>query len=151
MPINRQLQRSIKIDKSHTIKSRLYHYFYIYFETCSIPTTETLVLLLLSILTLESADSIRFLYRHFLSKLTDKSLNAFYYACSYAIVAISYLNSQSSTFICLMPLWETTGVKSIVSRNFGLWSWIASNGASSLSRTVFPPPYSLPITVSATW
>ena len=35
-------------------------------------------------LALESADSIRFLYRHFLSKITEKSLNAFYYACSYA-------------------------------------------------------------------
>ncbi len=35
-------------------------------------------------LALEAADSIRFLYRHFLSKVTEKSLNAFYYACSYA-------------------------------------------------------------------
>lgn len=33
---------------------------------------------------LEAADSIRFLYRHFLSKVTEKPLNAFYYACSYA-------------------------------------------------------------------
>ena len=35
-------------------------------------------------LALEAADSLRFLYRHFLSKITEKSLNAFYYACSYA-------------------------------------------------------------------
>lgn len=35
-------------------------------------------------LALESADSIRFLYLHFLSKVTEKSLNAFYYACSHA-------------------------------------------------------------------
>ena len=34
-------------------------------------------------LALESADSIRFLYLHFLSKVTKKSLNAFYYACSH--------------------------------------------------------------------
>lgn len=33
---------------------------------------------------MESADSIRSLYRHFLSSITKKSLNAFYYACSYA-------------------------------------------------------------------
>ena len=33
---------------------------------------------------MESADSIRSLYRHFLSGITKKSLNAFYYACSYA-------------------------------------------------------------------
>lgn len=35
-------------------------------------------------LTLETADSIRFLYRHFPSKITEKSLNAFYYACFHA-------------------------------------------------------------------
>ena len=35
-------------------------------------------------LAMESADSIRSLYRHFLSGITKKSLNAFYYACSYA-------------------------------------------------------------------
>ena len=35
-------------------------------------------------LAMESADSIRSLYRHFLSSITKKSLNAFYYACSYA-------------------------------------------------------------------
>ena len=33
---------------------------------------------------MESAVSIRSLYRHFLSGITEKSLNAFYYACSYA-------------------------------------------------------------------
>ena len=39
---------------------------------------------MLSILAMESAHSIRFLYKHFLSAITAKSLNAFYYACSYA-------------------------------------------------------------------
>ena len=48
------------------------------------PTIETLFLLVLSILAMESAASIRSLYRHFLSGITEKSLNAFYYACSYA-------------------------------------------------------------------
>ncbi len=47
------------------------------------PTTETLFLLVLSILAMESACSIRLLYKHFLSGITKKSLNAFYYACSY--------------------------------------------------------------------
>ena len=41
-------------------------------------------MLVLAILAMESADSIRSLYRHFLSGITTKSLNAFYYACSYA-------------------------------------------------------------------
>lgn len=35
-------------------------------------------------LAVESTGSIRSLYRHFLSGITLKSLNAFYYACSYA-------------------------------------------------------------------
>ena len=64
----------------------------------------TLVLLLLSILTLESADSIRFLYRHFLSKITEKSLNAFYYACSYAKVDYSrFMNVTASMTLKLVP------------------------------------------------
>ena len=83
---------------------RLYHYFYKYFETCSTPTAQTLILLLLSIVALESADSIRFLYRHFLSKLTDKSLNAFYYACSYAKVDYSrFMNVTASMTLKLIP------------------------------------------------
>lgn len=38
---------------------------------------------------MESADSIRSLYRYFLSGITTKSINAFYYACSYAKVDCS--------------------------------------------------------------
>ncbi|WP_456320044.1 IS701 family transposase, partial [Petralouisia muris] len=83
---------------------RLYKYFYNYFETCSAPTAQTLILLLISILTLESADSIRFLYRHFLSKITEKSLNAFYYACSYAKVDYSrFMNVTVSMTLKLVP------------------------------------------------
>ena len=67
-----------------SIIGRLYNYFSVYFRTFTAPTAETLFLFVLSMLALESADSIRFLYRHFLSKITEKSLNAFYYACSYA-------------------------------------------------------------------
>ena len=55
----------------------------------SVPRAEKLFLLVLSILALESAHSIRFFYRHFLSGITKKSLNAFYYACSYAKVDCS--------------------------------------------------------------
>ena len=50
---------------------RLYQYFHIYFETFSAPTVDTLFLLVLSILVLESADSIRSLYRHFFSGITE--------------------------------------------------------------------------------
>ena len=66
-----------------TLIGRLHQYFLIYFETFSVPTADTLFLLILSILTSESAHSIRFLYQHFLSGITEKSLNVFYYACSY--------------------------------------------------------------------
>ena len=47
-------------------------------------------LLVLSILTLESVHSIRFLYHHFSSGITTKSLNTFYHACSYAKVDYSH-------------------------------------------------------------
>lgn len=53
---------------------------------------------------MESADSIRFLYRHFLSKITEKSLNAFYYACSYAKVDDSrFMNVTIPMALKLVP------------------------------------------------
>ena len=63
-----------------------------------------LFLLILSILALESAHSIRFLYRHFLSGITTKSLNAFYYACSYAKVDCSgFMNVTAKIALHLIP------------------------------------------------
>ena len=63
-----------------------------------------LFLLILSILALESAHSIRFLYRHFLSGITTKSLNAFYYACSYAKVDCSgFMNITAKIALHLIP------------------------------------------------
>lgn len=57
-----------------------------------------------SILAMESAHSIRFLYRHFLSGITEKSLNAFYYACSYAKVDYSkFMNVTASVALKLIP------------------------------------------------
>ena len=83
---------------------RLYRYFYTYFGTFSAPTIETLFLLVLSMIALEAADSIRFLYRHFLSGITEKSLNAFYYACSYAKVDYSaFMNVTVSMALKLIP------------------------------------------------
>ena len=68
------------------------------------PTAETLFLLVLSMLAMESADSIRSLYRHFLSSITEKSLNAFYYACSYAKVDYSrFMNVTASMALKLIP------------------------------------------------
>jgi len=61
-------------------------------------------LLILSILALESVHSIRFLYQHFLSGITEKSLNAFYYACSYAKVDYSrFMNTTARIALKLIP------------------------------------------------
>ena len=76
----------------------------IYFETFSVPTADTLFLLILSILTLEAAHSIWFLYQHFLSGITEKSLNVFYYACSYAKVDYSrFMNTTVRIALKLVP------------------------------------------------
>ncbi len=61
-------------------------------------------LLVLSMLAMESADSIRSLYRHFLSGITERSLNAFYYACSYAGVDHSrFMNVTAAMSLRLIP------------------------------------------------
>ena len=76
----------------------------VYFETFSVPTADTLFLLILSILALESARSIRFLYEHFLSEITEKSLTAFYYACSHAKIDYSgFMNTTARIALKLIP------------------------------------------------
>lgn len=86
------------------IIGRLHKYFSAYFSTFPAPTAETLFLLVLSMLAMESADSIRSLYRHFLSGITLKSLNAFYYACSYAKANFSvFMNVTSRLALRLVP------------------------------------------------
>ncbi len=68
------------------------------------PTIESLFLLALSILAMGSADSIRSLYRHFLAGVIKKSLNAFYYACSYANTDYSrFMNVTAGMALKLMP------------------------------------------------
>ena len=87
-----------------TLIGRLHKYFSAYFETFSAPSAEMLFLLILSILALESAHSIRFLYRHFLSGITKKSLNTYYHACSYAKVDCSgFMNVTAKIALHLIP------------------------------------------------
>ena len=87
-----------------SVIGRLYLHFSVYFSALSTPTGTNLFLLVLSILALESANSIRFLHRHFLCKITEKSLNAFYYACSYAKVDYSkYLSVTASLAMGIIP------------------------------------------------
>ena len=53
---------------------------------------------------MESADSSRSLYRHFLSGITARSLNAFYYACSYAKADCSvFMNVTAKLALRLVP------------------------------------------------
>ena len=53
---------------------------------------------------MESAHSIRFLYRHFLSGITEKSLNAFYYACTHAKVDyFRFMNVTAAMALKLVP------------------------------------------------
>lgn len=53
---------------------------------------------------MESARSIRFLHRHFLAGITEKSLNAFYYACFYAKVDYyRFMDVTSSMALELVP------------------------------------------------
>ena len=88
----------------NNIIGRLFRYFQIYFLEFSAPTMESLFLLVLSMLAIESADSIRLLYRHFLSKVTEKSLNAFYYACSYAKTDCSkFMNVTARLALQIIP------------------------------------------------
>ena len=76
-----------------------------YFSTFAASTAESLFLLVLAILVMESADSIRSLYRHFLSDTTAKSLNAFYYACFYARVDCSvFMNIIARLAFKLVPV-----------------------------------------------
>ena len=87
-----------------TLTGRLHKYFLIYLETFSAPTADTLFLLVLSILTLESVHFIRFLYQHFLSGITTKSLNTFFHACSYAKVDYShFMNITAKVALRMIP------------------------------------------------
>ena len=55
-------------------------------------------------LAVESADSIRSLHKHFLSKVTEKSLNAFYYVCSYAKIDCSkFMNITARLAMQMIP------------------------------------------------
>ena len=87
-----------------TIIGRLQKYFLQYFSSCPAPTARNLFLFVLSIIALESAPSIRFLYRHFIRKLTEKSLNTFYYMCSYAKVDYTvFMKTTASVALRIIP------------------------------------------------
>lgn len=87
-----------------TIIGRLKNYFSIYFEKFPVPTADTMFLFVISMIALESVRSVRFLYKHFLAGITEKSLNAFYYACSHAKADCSgFMNVTASLALRLIP------------------------------------------------
>lgn len=59
---------------------RLKSYFDEYFSNATKPTAKSLFLIVVSILALDIFRSVRFAHSHMLSKLSDTSLNAYYYA-----------------------------------------------------------------------
>ena len=69
---------------NNSVIGRLFQYFSAYFTSATRPTKTLLTWLLIGILVLEGMPSIRWLYRHFLSKVYPKSLNCYYRACSVA-------------------------------------------------------------------
>ncbi len=64
----------------NSVLDRLKSYFDEYFPNATKPTARNLFLIVVSILTLDIFRSVRFAHRHVLSKLSDTSLNAYYYA-----------------------------------------------------------------------
>lgn len=64
----------------NSVLDRLKSYFDEYFSGATKPTARNLFLIVVSILALDIFRSIRFTHRHVLSKLSDTSLNAYYYA-----------------------------------------------------------------------
>lgn len=64
----------------NSILDRLKNYFNEYFSDATKPTARNLFLIVVSILALDIFRSVRFAHRHVLSKLSDTSLNAYYYA-----------------------------------------------------------------------
>ena len=69
----------------------------------TIPTAENLFMIILAMLAVESAPSIRFLYNHFICKITSKSLNAFYNVCSHIRFDCScFMNITTSLALSLI-------------------------------------------------
>ncbi len=64
----------------NSVLDRLKSYFDEYFSDATKPTARNLFLTIVSILALDIFRSVRFTHRHVLAKLSDTSLNAYYYA-----------------------------------------------------------------------
>ena len=63
----------------NSVFNRLFLYFQDYFSNASKPTARNLLLLVISILILDIFRSVHFAHGHVISRLSDTSLNVFYY------------------------------------------------------------------------
>ena len=63
----------------NSVLDRLKSYFDEYFQDATKPTAKNLFHIIVSILALDIFCSVRFAHRHVLSRLSDTSLNAYYY------------------------------------------------------------------------
>ena len=116
-------------------------YFLIYFETFSVPTANSLFLLILSIQTLESAHSILFLYEHFLFGLTEKSLTTFYYGYSYTKVDYSsYMNTTARISLKLIPLNQNLVLILKMFQNCFVWHALHTCLERRIRYLIFPSP-----------
>ena len=116
----------------NSLIGRLHKYFLAYFETFSVPTAETLFLLVLSILALESAHSIRFLYQHFLAGITEifcvwqekaplnqtgsewfQYIPLFLYSCRWNI-EISYYEQKTFWSLCSYMVRSRKGIEMLI-------------------------------------
>ena len=62
---------------NNSVIGRLFQYFSAYFTSTTRPTRTLLTWMLIGMLVLEGLPSIRWLYRHFLSQVSPKSLNCY--------------------------------------------------------------------------
>lgn len=90
-------------NRNHTF-NKLFWFFRNYFQDASIPTAENLFLLVVSMLALESFRSVRYAWRHIISRLTGKSLNSFYYTIGYA--AFDHLRWTARIALCYISFPE---------------------------------------------
>lgn len=70
-------------NRNHIFNS-LFWFFRDFFQEASLPTAENIFLLVISMLALDSFRSVRFAWLRIISRLSDKSLNSFYYTLNYA-------------------------------------------------------------------
>lgn len=92
----------------NSVFNRPFLYFQDYFSNASKPTARNLFFLVISILTLDIFRSVHFVHSHVISKLSDTSLNAFYYTLKMNAYTHSVWNdvTVSKAVHLFLALWK---------------------------------------------